>query len=303
MPLVAYAVFLRAAPRRLMFPRHAARKDSVVDLLDNPAVQAAAVPFVVALALGFLLAGTRFLVVAVVSGFIVVLVLTIGFSITPMTTVKKLIVVVAAAAVWALVIESAGAEAQRIIVVALAVAAGGAAVWTLWRVLQQLEAPTAWAAAFGAFLLVAVTMGTTIMAGGASSLRAAVTGACLGWGSGAMALIGASALLAQLGLAVGTASAAVALVQLLRKREAPLGWTVVVPTAVAAALIGTLASATGELRWYCLILLPLAPLAARFVPARTTRPWNQAIATGLAVSTPLAAAIGLAWFSAAQKAG
>ena len=288
------------APRGSMLPRHAARKDSVVDLLDNPAVQAAAVPFVVALALGFLLAGTRFLVVAVVSGFVVVLMLTIGFSITPMTTVRKLVVVVAAAAVLALVIESARVDAQRIVVAALTVAAGGAAVWTLWRVLQQLEAPTAWAAALGAFLLAAATVSTAITAGATSSLRAAVTGACLGWGSGVMALIGASALLAQLGLAVGTASAAAALVQLLTKREAPLGWTVVVPTAVAAAIIGALASATGELRWYCLVLVPLAPLAARLVPVSANRPWYQAIATGLTVSIPLAVAIGLAWFSAAQ---
>ena len=272
----------------------------MVDLLDNPAVQAAAIPFVVAVILSFLLAGTRYLLVAVVSSFVVVLALTIGFSITPMTSVKKLIVAAAAAAVLALVIEIGRVDARRVIVATLTVAAGAAAVWTLWRVLQQLEAPAAWAAAFGAFLLAAATMGTAITAGAASTLRAAVTGACLGWGSGVMALIGASALLAQLGLAVGTASAAVALVQLLRKREAPLGWTVVVPTALAAAIIDVLASATGELRWYCLIPLPFAPLAARLVPANaSTRPWYQAIATGLAVSIPLAVAIGLAWFSAA----
>ena len=268
--------------------------------MDNPAVQAAAIPFVVAVILSFLLAGTRYLLVAVVSSFVVVLALTIGFSITPMTSVKKLVVAAAAAAVAAFVIESARVDARRVIVATLTVAAGAAAVWTLWRVLQQLEAPIAWAAAFGAFLLAAATMGTAITAGATSSLRAAVTGACLGWGSGVMALIGASALLAQLGLAVGTASAAVALVQLLRKREAPLGWTVVVPTALAAAIIGALASATGELRWYCLIPLPFAPLAARLVPANAwTRPWYQAIATGLAVSIPLAVAAGLAWFSAA----
>ena len=96
----------------------------MVDLLDNPAVQAAAVPFAVALALGFMLVGTRFLVVAVVSGFVVVLMLTVGFSITPMTTVRKLVVVVAAAAVLALVIESARVDAQRLMVAALSAAAG-----------------------------------------------------------------------------------------------------------------------------------------------------------------------------------
>ena len=275
----------------------------MIELLDNPAVQAAAIPFVVALALSFLLAGSRYLVVAVVSGFVVVLALTVGFSITPMTSVRKLVVVVAVSAVLALAIEIARIDARRVIVAVLTMAAGTAALWVLWRVLWQLEAPAAWAAALGAFLLASTTVGTALSVGGTSSLRAAVTGACLGWASGVMALIGASALLAQLGLAIGTASAAAALVQLLRRREAPLGWTVVAPTALAAALIGALASATGELRWFCLIPLPLAPLAARLIPSSAfAKPWYQAIATGLAVSIPLAVAVGLAWFSAVPTA-
>ena len=165
-----------------------------------------------------------------------------------------------------------------------------------------MEPLAAWTLAGGAFTFTLVATGSAIAVGATSSLRAAVIGACLGWGSGVLALLGASALLAQLGLALGTASAAVALVQMVRGREAPLGWTVGVPTAMAAALIGVLASATGELRWYCLIPLPFAPLAGYLVPIGALRkPWQTAFATGFATLVPIAVAVGLAWLSAASS--
>jgi hypothetical protein len=93
-------------------------------------------------------------------------------------------------------------------------------------------------------------------------------------------------------------------VQLLRRREAPLGWTVVLPSALAAALIGALAAATAELRWYCLIPLPFAPLASRLVPTGASqRPWPSAIATGLTTLLPIALAVALAWWANPSPAG
>jgi hypothetical protein len=275
-----------------------------MDLLNNPALQASAIPFVVALALGVTLAATRYLALAVAAGLVCVLALTIGFTPLPLTAVSKLWLTTFAVALIALVLEAGGVTADRRVIVAVAAGAGLGAVWMLLRVLDNQEAATAWAIAAGAFALTAATTGSAIATGASSSLRAAVIGACLGWGSGVLALLGASALLAQLGLALGTASAAVALVQLLRRREAPLGWTVVLPSAVAAALIGTLAAATAELRWYCLIPLPLAPLASRLVPAGASqRLWPLALATGLATLVPIAVAVGLAWWGSASAAG
>jgi hypothetical protein len=170
------------------------------------------------------------------------------------------------------------------------------------RVLQQYETAAAWTAAAGAFALVAATTGSATLAAGQSSLRGAVIGAGLGLGSGVLALLGASALLAQIGLALGSASAAVVLVQMVRGREAPLGWTVVLPAAVGAAMVGVLAVATGELHWTALIPLPFVPLVARGVPGGALRrPWQMAIATGFAALLPIAVAVGLAWMSAASS--
>jgi len=278
---------------------------TLMDLLNNPALQASAIPFVVALLLGVALAATRYLALAVVSGLVAVLALTIGFTLVPFTAVSKLWVATCAAALAALVLEAVGVTASRRAIVAVAAGAGLAAVWMLLRALENQEtAAAAWAAATGAFVLTAATTGSAIAAGATSSLRAAVIGACLGWGGGVLALLGASALLAQLGLALGTASAAVALAQLLRGHEAPLGWTLGLPCAMAAALIGALASATADLRWYCLIPLPFAPLAWRLVPAGASqRPWPLAFATGLATLPPIALAVGLTWWAAALPAG
>ena len=265
------------------------------DLLDNPAVQAGVVPFVVALALGFALARTRFLALAGVSGVVVVFALTVGFAVEPFTSVRKLMVASFAAAVIALALEAARIGPRRSIVAALSAAAGAAALGAAWRVLVQMEAPAAWAAGAAAFAFAALLAGSSIAADAGSSLRGAVTGALLGWGSGVLALLGASALLAQLGLAVGTACAALALVQMLRGQESPLGWTLVIPAAAAAGIVGVLASATGELRWYCLLPLLAVPLVARWLPVGAARPvWQRAFLIGFASLVPVIVAIALA---------
>ena len=273
------------------------------DWLDNPAVQAGLVPFVVALVLAALLARTRLLAAAAFSGLVVVVALTIGLSLEPLSSVKKLMLSAAFVTLVSLALEGAGIGPRRRYVVLLSALAGGAAVWVVWRVLQQLEPLALWGAGVAAFAFVFVTAGSALAAGAGSSLRGAVIGAVLGWGSGVLALLGASALLAQIGLGAGTACAAVALVQMLRGREAPLGWTLVAPAAAAASIIGVLASATGELRWYCLLPLPLAPLAAWSTGSAAQRPaWQRAFIGGIAAAVPVAVAIGLAWWSAAVPA-
>jgi len=272
----------------------------LTDLLDNPAVQAALVPFAVALVLGFLLSRTRFLAIAVVSGVVVVMALAVGLSLDPLTSVKKLVLSTIVVTALALALEGAGAGPRRASIVFLSAVAGAGAVWVILRVLQQMESIRPWAAGAAALVFVLVIVASALAAGATSSLRGAVVGACLGWGSGVLALLGASALLAQIGLAVGTACAAVALVQLLRGGESPVGWTLVVPAAVTAGLVGVLASATGELRWYYLIPLPFAPFAAWRAPAGADRPaWQRACATGAVAALPVALAVGLAWWAAA----
>ena len=273
----------------------------LTNLLDNPAIQAAALPFVVALVLAFALSRTRFLALAVASGLVVVVGLTIGYAFElPLSSVTKLIAGVLGLTLAALALEAAGVAARPALVATFALAGGLAALWVVQRVLQQAEGGAAFALALGAFAIVTLTAGGTLAAGLGSSLRAAVVSACLGWGAGVLALLGASALLAQLGLALGSAAAAVASMQMIRGRESPLGWTVAIPVAIAAPLIAVLASATGELRWYALIPLPFGALAGLTAPTgRIKKSWQAAFVIGCATLVPVVVAAAIAWLAAA----
>jgi hypothetical protein len=274
----------------------------VSDLLLNPGVQAGVLPFVAALALGLLLARSRFLALAVVGGLAVLLGLTVGFALEPMTSVRKLIVATLASGGLALALEAARIAPRRSVAGALGLLAGIAAVWAISRILAQKEAGPAILAGVAAFVFVAALVGGSLSAT-ADPLRASVIGTCLGWGSGALAVLGASALLGQIGIALGTACAGAALAQMLRGGPAPSGWSVGLPASLGAALVGLLAVATGELRWYFLLPLLIVPFAARWVPSGDARRhWQYAFLAGFAALVPVAAAIAWAWMSARMAA-
>jgi hypothetical protein len=269
------------------------------DLLLNPAVQAGIVPFVVAVLLAALLARTRFLAAAVASGAVVLLALTVGFEFQPLTAQRKLTILVLSALLIALALEAGGVGARKSVIAALALAAAVGAVWALQRILEQLDARAAGLWALAAMVYVGLLVGATLAAG-TRPLRASIAGACLGWGNGALAVLGASALLGQLGVALGTACAAVALVQMLRGQEAPAGWTVALPAAVGAALVGVLACATGELRWHLLLPLLLVAPATWLIPNGLRKPWHDAILLGLAALLPVVVAV--VWALMSQRA-
>jgi hypothetical protein len=269
------------------------------DLLLNPAVQAGVVPFVVAALLAALLSRTRFLAVAAASGAVVLLALTVGFEFQPLTAVRKLTLLVFGALALAVALEAGRVGARKSVIVVLAMAASIGAVWALQRIIEQQAPRAAWLSALAAMVYVALLVGATL-ALGTRPLRASIAGACLGWGNGALAVLGASALLGQLGVALGTACAAVALVQMLRGQETPAGWTVALPAAVGAALVGVLASATGELRWHLLLPLLLVAPVAGLIPAGMRKPWQNAILLGLASSMPVVAAV--VWALMSQRA-
>ena len=257
-------------------------------------------PFVAALVLALLLARSRCLALAVLAGLAVVVGLTIGYSFdAPLSSVKKLLAATLLLGAVGLGLDAAGLASRRAVLTALAIVTGLAALWVVQRVLQQAEGTAAAMLALGAFAFAAITSASVLAAGRTSSLRASVVSACLGWGAGVLALLGASALLAQIGLALGSAAAAVVLVQMLRGRESPLGASLAVPVAVGAALIPVLASATGELRWFALIPLPLAAFAGMRVPTGALRKtWQAAFVIGFATLVPVAAAVAIAWFAA-----
>lgn len=267
------------------------------ELLNNPAVQAGVAPFLTALIVAALLRRSRLLGLAIGAGFFTVVWLAVGFSFESLTSVRKMILVGAVATLLVLVLELANVQARAVVRAALAAAVAVAALWVSWRLLQQLEARVAWlaGAAAAGYVAILVESGNRL---GSDPVRAACSALALGLGSGGLALLGASASLAQVGIAIGAGSGAVLLIQMLTSKRVPVGWTLALPANVLAGLVGLLAVFTGVLPWYCLLPTLATPWATRLVPSTRWPLWLTAVLCAVAALVPMMLAVSLAWFAA-----
>lgn len=267
------------------------------ELLANPAVQAGVAPFLAALVVSAALRRSRLLGVAIAVGFAVVVWLTMGFSFESLTSSRKLVLVGLGAVVAMVVIELARLAPSVPARAALAGAAGISVIWVVSRVLQQQEAAAAILHGGAAALFLAALVESTHQVSG-DAVRASSTGLVLGLGAGALAVLGASAQMAQLGIAVGAASGATLLVQMIAGRRAPAGWTLALPAVVVAGMACLLAVFTGELPWFSLLPLLAVPWATRLVPAGERPVWLTSFLTCFVAVIPVLLAVGLAWFRA-----
>lgn len=267
------------------------------ELLQNPAVQAGVAPFVMALVATGLLMRTRFLGLAQIVGFAALVALAIGFSFESLTSTRKLVLVGLSTFLPVLLLELKDWSMRPVARSAVALLAGLAAVWVVLRLLQQKETTDALLAGAASALYLAALVESTLRVG-SDSVRGAATGLVLGLASGALALLGASALLAQVGIAVGAAAGATLLVQMIAGRRTPAGATLSLPASVVAGLVGLLAVFTGALPWYCLLPTLAIPWATRLVPVGSRPVWLTAFLTAIVAFIPLLLALGLAWFTA-----
>jgi hypothetical protein len=266
-------------------------------LLENPAVQAGVAPFAVALAVAAALHRTRLLVLCAPVAFALAVGLTIGFSFDALTATRKLVIAALVAAAVAAALEAGAVRLSHRLGAALVGFGAAAGIWVVWRVLQQQSAPlfALWSA--GAALYCAVLIASSLRAG-EDPVRACATALVLGLGAGALAFLGASALLAQLGIALAAGSGAALLVQMVLSRRAPVGWTLALPVAVAVSALGVQAVLTGPLPWYCLVPLLGVPWTARLVAADQRPVWLVSVLTALAAAVPMLLSVAIAWFTA-----
>lgn len=267
------------------------------ELFQNPAVQAGAVPFIAALVAAALLMRTRFLGLAQIVGFAALIALAIGFSFESLTSTRKLVLVGLLTLLPLLLLELREGSTHPAARSGVALLAGLAGVWVALRVLQQKETATALLAGAATALYLAALVESTLRVG-SDTVRGAAAGLMLGLAGGALALLGASALLAQMGIAVGAAAGATLLVQMVAGKRSPTGATLSLPASVVAGLVGVLAVFTGSLPWYCLLPTLAIPWATRLVPAGSRPVWLTAFLTALAAFAALLLAVGLAWFTA-----
>ncbi len=230
--------------------------------LANPAVQAGIAPFIAAVVSVALLkrAGGYWAGAAVTAGFAVAVYLSTGFQFQPWTSTRKIVALTLGAAALGVLFDLY--PYSRRWLPPLVFALGAAAVlWLVWPVLSRREGLDYWLLAAGA----ALYAGWCVAA--LESLRAkpqAMVSAALalGFGTGISALLGASALLGQWGIALGASVSALWLFTVFMRKLA-LGSQLALPAGLGAALIGCAACVYAKLPWYSLAILATVPLSAQ----------------------------------------
>jgi len=285
-------------------------------LLANPAIQAAAAPFVVALVLTLVL--RRFLPggvgLAIIGGFFVAVLLTAGLTLQPLTSTRKIIICSLVLPFVVVLLEFIPAMVQsiwlrRVFRMLPAVLIAAAALWIIWPVVQRQEGMAVWLMAVPAMLYAAVVIyGTGTL--GRVQKRAfsaqAANALVLAIGAGVTTLIAASALYSQLAFAVSAAAGAVIIVELLVSAEKSVrpGMLAVYAAAVPVVLITAAATVYAQLPVLVLVCLALVPLFAGLLlikPVRLIRPqrrWPELIVACLWTSIPVLPAIWLVWRAA-----
>lgn len=229
------------------------------ELLNHPAVQGGLAPFIIALIVAESLHRLRLSGLAVIAGFATTVYLVSDFSLEPLTSTRKIVLMGLVSALLALPLQSSNWRPLRLI---LAIAGGIATVWMSLRILQQQEITHMLLWAGGCVLYVGWLIFWMDTLHG-SSVQAGNAGMALGLGTGGSALLGASALLGQFGLALGATAIAYLLLQTVTNSRLPCGRSFTLPMSFITGLISCLAAITAQLPWYALPALAVIPLAAK----------------------------------------
>lgn len=257
--------------------------------LDHPAAQSGLIPFVVALLVAELLQRLRLSGLAVIAGFIATVYMISDFSFSPLTANRKIILLGIASTILA--IPFINFRGMRLM---LAIAGGAAAVWTVQRILQQQELQNMllWGAGCALYVGWIVYWMDTLEQ---SPVRAASAGMALGFGTGIATLVGASAFLGQLGLALGSAASAYLVIMSLTNRHLPAGRSLTLPLSLLVGLLGCVGVLAALLPWYCLPVLALIPILAKLPVSERSAVWLQSTLLSVATLSCAAGAVYLSW--------
>ena len=261
------------------------------ELLNHPAVQAGLAPFLVALVTAELFRRMKLSGLVIIAGFAITVYLASNFSFSPLTASRKIVLLGLASTLLALLLDLLKG---RWIGFALALLGGAAAVWVVSRILQQQETQTLllWGAGCAIYTAVLVWSMDRMAQ---TPLRAASAATALGIATGGTALLSASGLLGQFGLALGAAAGAHLLIQTVSNTSLPTGRIFTLPFALIAGLTGCIAVLSAQLVWYVLPLLAAIPLTALLVPLPKRSVWVQSLLLNLVTFSLTGGAIYLTW--------
>ena len=263
------------------------------ELLNHPAVQGGAAPFIAGLVVAGALAPVRAGGLAAGAGFLTAVFLVSGFQFSPLTAMRKLIVLGMLAPVIGLVADLAF-KPTRATGPVLGVIFGAASVWVFISVLQQKPLSDAALTGGGVALLTAWLVAATCSLRD-QPVRLGAAGLFLGLGAGIAAVLAASASLGLLGIALGAGAGGFLLMQMLLGRAMPGGAAFALATGVTASLLTGGALLLASLPWMAMPVLALIPLAAHAPLPRKAPVWGQAILASVYAAIPAAAAWFLIW--------
>jgi len=264
------------------------------ELLNHPAIQAGLAPFLAGLVAAGLFQRVSLSGLALIAGFAATVYLASDFGISPLTSSRKIVWLGLSSAAFGLLFSLVRLSVFSSL---LPILGGAASIWVALRILQNQPPQTAllWGAGCAAYVTLVVWGMDKLET---DSLRSANAGAALGFGTGGAALVGASALLGQFGLALGSAAAALALIQMIANRTFATGRIFTLPLAVIAATTGCMAVLSARLPWYALIMLVLIPVAARLMPLPVKSVRLQSLLLAIPGIILVAGAVFAAWHSA-----
>ncbi len=269
------------------------------NLLAHPAIQGGVAPFIVAFLIALIFVRVNLLAgLAMVAGFVVVVFLTTGFSFSPMTSTRKLTLIVLLVPVVAFIFQLGNKYLETLIKVAC-ILISASLLWILWPVLirgsiDEMLFPVL------SYLIYAVWMVAMFMRmAELPAVTAGTSALACGIAIGGSAVIGASALLGQMGIAMAVAGGAFLLVQLLFRSEEFAGLPFTLTSGFLAALLLPVAVVYAKVPWLVLPVVALIPLISFYPFADDDRLWRNTVALLVGLAFP----IGLAFYLTMQNAG
>ena len=265
------------------------------ELLQNPIVQSSALPFVAGLLAAAILFPLRLGGLAAAAGFAATVVAIGNFALEPLTVTRKIVVIGGAAALVGALADLAF-KPTRFTGIVLGGVFAGATLWVFASLLgQKIPAEVAVVGAGLAgftWWLVAATVSLHY-----DMVRAGAAGLALGLGAGFAAVLGASGLLGQYGMAFGAGSGAFLLLVMVLGGRVEAGASLTLTVSVLAALIASGAVLLAKLHWHALIALAMVPVLVR-LPLPRGPAWTQAVVASVYGLVAAGGALAVAWLAA-----
>jgi hypothetical protein len=268
-------------------------------LLANPAFQSAVAPLLCSFILALLLrkAGVAWQGLAIVAGLLTTILLTTGLSFSPLTSTRKIILCSLVLPFAALLVERVSRH-RLVVAITLGVLLALAALWVVWPAMARQEGMEFWLTGARVALYAAAIGAGLMWVGNGIQAREGGSVLALAIGTGAAAMLAASALYAQLAFAVAAAMGGLLLVTLLGRGEAGLGRLSLFAAALPLGLLGSAATVYAQLPALALLSLVWVPWFTLIPLPQAANHWLRAAQTTLMAMVPAIPAVWLAWQSA-----